>query len=115
MHNVGNIGIDANFEFPYISSFLLHLYHMMLVNVKIETSGKSGITFQGHRFHWTFTFLMCLLQHVSGFFLYFEGSNNCVSTILGMMSKRKFETHFRTWQRAVEMSQCHHLLKVNCG
>ena len=40
MHNVGNIGIDANFEFPYISSFLLHLYHMLLVNVKIDTSGK---------------------------------------------------------------------------
>ena len=104
MHNIGKIGINANFVLPYTSSFIFHLHHSMLVNVKVHTRGKRGITFQGHRFHWSFTFLMLLVQHVLGFLLYFEGSNNCVSTILGLMSKRKFETHFRRRRRAVEMS-----------
>ena len=35
IHKVGNVGIIANFIFPYISSFLLHLDQLMLVNVKL--------------------------------------------------------------------------------
>ena len=36
MHKIGNIGIIANFVFPYIGSFLPYLQHMMLVNMKLE-------------------------------------------------------------------------------
>ena len=32
------IGINANFVFPYICSFLLYLYQIMLVNVKLDIS-----------------------------------------------------------------------------
>ena len=33
-------------------SFLLHLQHMMLVNMKLDISGCNRITFQGYRLHW---------------------------------------------------------------
>ena len=39
MHKSGNIGINANFVFPYICSFLLHLHHLMFVNVNFNVSG----------------------------------------------------------------------------
>ena len=35
---IGNNGIDANFLFPYICSFLHYLHLLMLVNVKLDTS-----------------------------------------------------------------------------
>ena len=35
-HKVGNVGIVANFVFPYICSFHVYLYQLMLVNVKLE-------------------------------------------------------------------------------
>ena len=38
-HKIGNVGINADVIFPYISSFLLYLYQMMLVNVKLKVSG----------------------------------------------------------------------------
>ena len=34
IHKIGNIGINANFVFPYISSFLHNLQNLMLVNMK---------------------------------------------------------------------------------
>ena len=36
---IGNIGIIANFVFPYICSFLPYLHHIILVNVKFYVSG----------------------------------------------------------------------------
>ena len=45
-HKIGNIGIIANFAFPYICSFLLNLQHMMLVNVKLGITWYKKITFQ---------------------------------------------------------------------
>ena len=44
-HKVGNVGIIANFVFPYICGFLLYLHQLMLVNVKLEIKGQMGITF----------------------------------------------------------------------
>ena len=43
MHNIGNIGINTNFVFQYIYSFLLSLHHVMLVYVKVDTSGYKRI------------------------------------------------------------------------
>ena len=37
-HKVGNIGINANFLFPYICGFLHYLYLKILVNVKLDVS-----------------------------------------------------------------------------
>ena len=50
-HKIGNIGTIANFVFPYVCSFPLYLYHIMLVNVKISVSGYKRITFQGCKLH----------------------------------------------------------------
>ena len=44
-HKVGNVGIIANFVFPYIFSFLLYLHQLMLVNVRLEIKGHMRITF----------------------------------------------------------------------
>ena len=44
-------GINTNFVFPYVCSFLLDLYHTMLVNVKLDVSGYKRITLQGYRIH----------------------------------------------------------------
>ena len=45
MHKIGNIGINANFVFSYICSFLLYFYHMISVNIKLDVSGYKRITF----------------------------------------------------------------------
>ena len=45
-HKLGNIDIIANFEFPYISSFLLYFHCMMLVDVKLDVS-------EGYRLYWS--------------------------------------------------------------
>ena len=42
---IGNIGVIAKFVFLYISSFVLNLQHIMLVNVKLDISGCNRITF----------------------------------------------------------------------
>ena len=47
-HKVGNVGVIANFIFLYISSFLLYLHQLMLVNVKLEIKGWMRITFHGY-------------------------------------------------------------------
>ena len=45
-HKVGNVGIIANFVFPYIGNFLLYLHnYIILVNVKLEIKGHMRITF----------------------------------------------------------------------
>ena len=43
-HNIGNIGIIANLLVPYIGSFPLYFYHIMLVNVKLDVQGYQEIT-----------------------------------------------------------------------
>ena len=58
----GNIGIFADFVFPYICSFLFNLQPVMLVNVKLDISGCNSITFEGCRLHLTSTFLMAQLK-----------------------------------------------------
>ena len=58
MHKIGNIAIIANFVFQYICCLLLYLYHMMLVNVKIDICGHKMATFLGCRLHWSCSFLM---------------------------------------------------------
>ena len=47
MHKIDNVGIIANFVFPYICHFLLYFYHMMFVNGKLDISGCKSSTFQG--------------------------------------------------------------------
>ena len=54
-HKITNIGIIANFVFPYIYSFLLYLYHMILVNLKLDISGYK-IVFQDGKLHWSSSF-----------------------------------------------------------
>ena len=51
------LAFRANFVFPNIFSFLLYLYNMMLVNVKLDISG-----FQGCGLHWSNPFLMVQLK-----------------------------------------------------
>ena len=51
MSKIDNIGIISNFVFPYISNFLLYLYHMMFVNVKLDISECKNSTFQGCKLH----------------------------------------------------------------
>ena len=51
MHKVGNVGINVNFVFTCICSFLLYLHNMMLVNMKLGTSGYTRIAFQSWKFH----------------------------------------------------------------
>ena len=51
-YKVGNVGIIANFVFPYICSFLLYLHQLMLVNVKLEIKGCRRIIFQGYNALW---------------------------------------------------------------
>ena len=46
MHKIGNIAIIANFEFPYICSFLLCFYHLILVNVKLDGSVYKRMNFK---------------------------------------------------------------------
>ena len=57
-YKVDNNGINANFVFPYICSFLHYLHHEMSANVKLEINWCKRITFQGYRFHWSCYFLM---------------------------------------------------------
>ena len=56
IHKLVNIGINANFVFPYIHSFLLYLYHMMLVDVKLNVSGYKLIPYQCRILHWSCSF-----------------------------------------------------------
>ena len=46
MYKVGNIGINANFVFLFICSFLPYSYHVLLVNVKLDVTGYKRITCQ---------------------------------------------------------------------
>ena len=52
----------ANFVFLYISSSLLYLHHIMLVNVRLDVSGYNGIIFQGCRLYYSSSFLMVQLE-----------------------------------------------------
>ena len=54
-HKTGNVGINTNFEFPYIQ--YLHLYHMLFVNIKLDVSRYESIIFEGCRLHWSSSFL----------------------------------------------------------
>ena len=66
-YKIGNIGIIANFVFPYICSCLLYLYKMMLVSVKLDVCGYQRITFQSCRLHWTSSFLMAVRTFGNGY------------------------------------------------
>ena len=44
-HKVGNVGINSNFVFPRIWSFLLYFDQVMLVNVKLDIKGCAKITY----------------------------------------------------------------------
>ena len=44
-HKIDNVVNIANFVLSYICSFLLYLYHMMFVNVKLYISGCHSSTF----------------------------------------------------------------------
>ena len=61
-HKIGNIDIFANSVFPHIWSFLPYLYHLLLINVKLNISGKKSIIFQDCRLHWCSSFLMTQLK-----------------------------------------------------
>ena len=61
-HNIGIIGIIANFVFPYICWLLHYVNHMMLVNMEIDVSEKKRITCWGYRFHWSSSFRMVELK-----------------------------------------------------
>ena len=49
-NKVGNNGINANFLFPYISSFLHYLDLKVLVNVKSAVSWQKGLSFNAADF-----------------------------------------------------------------
>ena len=51
-HKIGNVGIIANFIFPYICSFLLYFQQMMSVYSKLEIKGYKRITYEDHIFYW---------------------------------------------------------------
>ena len=51
IHKVGNIGFIANFVFSHITSFILYLHQLMLVNVKLEIKVCVRITFHGYKFY----------------------------------------------------------------
>ena len=50
----------ANIVLPYICSFLLYLYHIMFVNVKLDISGCHSGIFEDCRLHWFGSFPMVL-------------------------------------------------------
>ena len=56
MHKIDDVGIIAIFE--YISKFILYLYHMMLVNVKLDISECKSSIFQGCKLHLSSSFPM---------------------------------------------------------
>ena len=45
-HKVGNNGINANFVFKYICSFLHYLDLKVLVNMKLDVSWQKGLPFK---------------------------------------------------------------------
>ena len=53
LHKIGNVGIIANFVFPYICSFLLYLHQLILINWKLEIKEHMRIIFQGCMLYWT--------------------------------------------------------------
>ena len=61
-HTIGNIGINANFVFTYICTFLLYCHNIMLVNEKLQVSESKVITLQGCWLHWSISFLMVQLK-----------------------------------------------------
>ena len=64
VHEVGNVGIIANFVLPYICSFLLYLHQAILVNTKLSIKGYMSITFQGQMLYLTGWFMMGELNKV---------------------------------------------------
>ena len=58
MHKNDNMGIIANFVFPYICHFLLYLYHMIILNVQLDISECKSSTFQGCKLHLSSSFRM---------------------------------------------------------
>ena len=61
-HKISNIGIIANFIFPYVYNFLPFFHYMMLVNVKFNVSGIKGTIFQGYILHWSSSFLIAQIR-----------------------------------------------------
>ena len=51
-HTIGNFDTIANLMFPYICSFFLYLYDIMLINTKLDISEYNRIIFQGCKCHW---------------------------------------------------------------
>ena len=45
-HKIGNYGINTNFAFLCIYIFLLYLYNMIFVNIKLDINGYKSIRFQ---------------------------------------------------------------------
>ena len=55
-YKVGNNGINFNFVFPYICSFIYYLYLKMLVNVKLGLPFEKGLPFKAADFMVLFNF-----------------------------------------------------------
>ena len=57
-YKVGNKGINVNFVFPYICSFLHYLHHVMLIDliVKLDVSWQKGSPFKVSDFISPFNF-----------------------------------------------------------
>ena len=62
LHKIGNVGIIANFVFPYVCSFLLYLHQLILINWKLEIKEHMRITFHSCMLYWTSWFLMAELK-----------------------------------------------------
>ena len=79
------IVIIANSVFPYICSFLLYLYCMVLVNVKLDVSRNERITFQGCRLYWSrylsMTQLKCSWQYIWAFLYCAEFAKNSITIV----------------------------------
>ena len=79
------IVIIANSVFPYICSFLLYLYCMVLVNVKLDVSRNERITFQGCRLYWSrylsMAQLNCSWQYILAFLYCAELAKNSITIV----------------------------------
>ena len=96
---IGNVGSIANFVILYIFSFILYLQHIMLVNVKLDVSRYKRIIFQGHRLHWSSSFLMAQLKWS------WQYQHSCILwRVCEKPEKTRFQhpdalRHFCTWSK----------------
>ena len=94
MHKIGNFSIIANFVFPFVCSFLLYLYHMIIVNVKLDVDMR--IIFQDCRLHWSSSFSMAQLKRSWHYW------HSCIE---GLWNHSTFSCNFaKSWQADVFVS-----------